>query len=291
MHKSFPQAEIAAATGATPLRWESVRGGGYGTNTDKWTVDLDDERRVFVKFALDELAGGWLRDESRIYTSLGASFLPDLVAWHDAAGATFLVLEDLSDAHWPPPWSQAQISLLLETLAAVRATEPPPGLARLETLRESIDGWSAVREDPEPFLSAGLCSREWLDTTLPTLARVSSECDLAGDALLHTDVRSDNLCFHGERTLLVDWNLACIGKGLFDLVALAPSLSFEGGPEPWQVVPDSEGIAALVAGYWAARVGLPAPATAPRVREVQRRQLEVALPWVARELGLPAVAA
>jgi len=90
--------------------------------------------------------------------------------------------------------------------------------------------------------------------------------------------------------VLVDWNLACIGKGLFDAVAWAPSLRFEGGPEPWELVPDSEGLAALVAGYWAARVGMQPPATAPKVREVQRRQLEVTLPWVARELGLPAVA-
>ena len=33
--------------------------------------------------------------------------------------------------------------------------------------------------------------------------------------------------------------------------------------------------------------GLPVPATAPAVREFQRRQAEVALPWAARELGLP----
>jgi len=288
--RNFPQAEIAAAAGATPLRWESVRGGGYATNTDKWTVDLDDDRRVFVKFALDELAAGWLRDESRIYMSLAARFLPKLVAWHDVGGVTFLVVEDLSNAHWPPPWSQAQISLVLETLAAVHATGPPPGLVRLETLREKLDGWPTVSDDPEPFLSVGLCSSEWLDGALPALAQASSDCELAGDALLHTDVRSDNLCFHGERAVLVDWNLACIGKGLFDAVAWAPSLRFEGGPEPWELVPDSEGLAALVAGYWAARVGMQPPATAPKVREVQRRQLEVTLPWVARELGLPAVA-
>jgi hypothetical protein len=56
--------------------------------------------------------------------------------------------------------------------------------------------------------------------------------------------------------------------------------------EPWALVSDSNGQAALTAGYFAARVGLPAPPTAPAVRDVQRRQLEVALPWAARELGL-----
>jgi hypothetical protein len=33
-------------------------------------------------------------------------------------------------------------------------------------------------------------------------------------------------------------------------------------------------------------VGLPPPATAPTVREGQRRQLEVALTWCEHELGL-----
>ena len=44
---------------------------------------------------------------------------------------------------------------------------------------------------------------------------------------------------------------------------------------------------ALTAGYFASRAGLPAPATAPRVRTFQRAQAKVALPWAARELGLP----
>jgi hypothetical protein len=41
---------------------------------------------------------------------------------------------------------------------------------------------------------------------------------------------------------------------------------------------------AFVAGVWAAVAGLPAPETAPTVREVQRRQLAVALDWLDRDL-------
>jgi thiamine kinase-like enzyme len=40
---------------------------------------------------------------------------------------------------------------------------------------------------------------------------------LAGKDLLHIDLRSDNICFAGDRTLLIDWNLACHGNGLLDL--------------------------------------------------------------------------
>ena len=287
MQKSFPQAELAAATGATPVRWESVRGSGYGTNTAKWRVELEDGRRAFVKLALDELASGWLRDEWRVYHSLSASFLPDVVGWHDTDGTTFLAIEDLSHAHWPPPWLAGQVSLVLETLDEVHAATPPQ-LPALSDLREALDGWPTVAADPEPFLSTGVCSREWLAAALPRLAQAASESKLEGEALLHLDLRSDNLCIRDGEVLLVDWNHACIGNPAIDVVAWAPSLRLEGGPEPWDLVPESGGLAALIAGFFAARAGLPAPATAPAVRVFQRRQAEVALPWAARELGLAA---
>jgi hypothetical protein len=286
--KSFPQAEIAAATGATPVRRETVRGSGYGTNTAKWSVELDDGRRVFIKLALDELASGWLRDEWRVYSSLSAGFMPEVVGWHDTGGTTFLAIEDLGDAHWPPPWLAGQVSLVLETLEQVHATKPPPQLPALAGLREVLDGWPTVAADPEPFLSTGICSGEWLAAALPRLTQAASECDLHGDALLHLDLRSDNLCIREGAVLLVDWNYACTGNPVIDVVAWAPSLRLEGGPDPWDLVPDSGGLAALIAGFFAARAGLPAPATAPAVRVFQRRQAEVALPWAARELGLAA---
>ncbi|OLE18854.1 MAG: hypothetical protein AUG88_02720 [Actinobacteria bacterium 13_1_20CM_4_68_12] len=110
---------------------------------------------------------------------------------------------------------------------------------------------------------------------------------LEGEAFLHLDVRSDNLCLKEGRAVLVDWNFAHVGNPLLDIVGWLPSLRLEGGPDPWELVPDSQGLAALLAGYFASRAGLPTPATAPRVREFQRRQAEIALPWAARELGFP----
>ena len=202
-----------------------------------------------------------------------------------------LVIEDLSGADWPPPWSAERIESVLWALETLRATSPPAGLGRLEDLREQVVGWPRVSKDVEPMLSTGLCSRRWLDDALPVLVRAGNEAELAGQQLLHLDVRSDNLCFAEDRTVLVDWNLACVGNGWFDVAFWLPSLRLEGGPEPWQVLPKAGALAAVVAGFFAARAGLPAPAGAPSVREFQRRQLEVSLPWAARELGLPPPAA
>ena len=284
MQKTFP-AEFESAVGARAATRRSVRGSGYGTNTAKWSVELDNGRRVFVKHALDELATKWLRDEAKIYEAVRAPFLPAFVVFHDADD-TFLVIEDLSDAYWPPPWLDDQITVAMATLDEVHATGPPAGLRELEDLRFWLNGWIAVAEDPAPFLSAGLCTPEWLREALPSLSRASQECELGGDALVHLDFRSDNACFRGGRMFIVDWNLAAVGNPLIDAVACAPSLRLEDGPEPWELVPDTGGLSSLVAGFFAARAGLPPPATAPTVREFQRAQLEVALPWAARELGL-----
>ncbi len=282
---TFPAPDVAQAVGTQPVRWEPATGSGYGINTARWRVELADGRSVFVKLALDELAAGWLRKEHNVYASVAAPFLPQLQGWHDAA-ETLLAIEDLSEAHWPPPWPRHGVVAVLTALDQVHATEPPPGLGRLEELRE-LDGWPRIAADPAPFLSLGLCSADWLGAALPDLAAASAACELDGDAFLHLDVRSDNLCLHDGRAVLVDWNWASIGNPLIDVVAWLPSLRLEGGPEPWEIVSDSRGFAALMAGFFLSLAGLPAPATAPKVRDIQQRQGVVALSWAARELSLP----
>jgi hypothetical protein len=284
--KSFPAAELAAATGAEPVEWAPVQSGGYGTNSAHWRAKLADGRRAFVKVALDETAAKWLRQEYLVYSAVEATFMPELLGWLDAEH-TLLAIADLSDAYWPPPWTHEQIAAVRLALDEVHATPPPAGLPLLSDEREWLNGWELVAEDPEPLLSTGLCSRRWLEQALPALLETGRTCRLDGDAFLHLDVRSDNLCLREGRAVLVDWNLAHVGNPLLDVVAWLPSLKLEGGPDPWELVSDSRGLAALLAGFFASRAGLPPPTTAPRVREFQRRQAEVAMPWAARELGLP----
>jgi hypothetical protein len=249
-------------------------------------VTLADGRGVFVKAALDDLAASWLRKEHNVYANAAGWFIPALVGWRDD-DVTLLVIEDLSGGHWPPPWPEGSIPAVFAALDAIQATEPPPGLETLESKRESLDGWPRIADEPEPFLALALCSPEWLEAALPVLSDATAACRLDGDAFLHLDVRSDNICLRGGKAVLVDWNWAAVGNPRIDVVAWLPSLRLEGGPDPWELVPDSGGLAALMAGFFSSLAGLPPPSTAPAVREIQRRQAEVALPWAARELGLP----
>lgn len=278
--------EVACAVrGATPVDWDAVASGGYARVSAHWRVSLADGRTAFVKHALTDDAATWLRKERLLYEQVSGTFMPAYLGAYDD-GETLLVLEDLSGATWPPPWSSQRVDAVLSSLDELHATPPPDGIESLESEREDIVGWGLVAANPEPLLATGLCSPAWLDEALPALLEAGAEAELGGEDLLHFDVRSDNLCFLGDRAILVDWNLACRGNGRFDVAFWLPSLRLEGGPDPWDVLPEAGALAAAVAGFFAARAGLRPPSGAPTVREFQRAQAEVALPWAARELGL-----
>jgi hypothetical protein len=237
----------AARPAAHPVEWAAVETRGYARVSRHWLASLADGRTAFVKQALTPDASAWLRKERTLYEAVDGSFMPAYLGAYDDGKTTLLVLEDLSGADWPPPWSA----------------------------------------DPEPLLATGLCSPAWLEHALPTLLHAGEAAELGGDELLHFDVRSDNLCLIDRRAILVDWNLACEGNGAFDVAFWLPSLRLEGGPEPSEILPDAGALAAAVAGFFAARAGLAPPPGAPTVRVFQRAQAAVALPWAAAELGLP----
>jgi len=249
-------------------------------------VRLANEQSIFAKVGATTETAIELRAEYNFYSQVIAEYLPALLGWEDS-DEPVLLLEDLSGADWPPPWSSERVNRVLATLAAVATTPPPPDLPTLELSRERFVSWRRVADDPVPFLSLGLCSRTWLDRALPSLLAADEAAILDGESLVHLDVRSDNLCFTADRTVLVDWNFACRGNARLEIAAWLPSLAAEGGPAPMTIMPDEPELAALMSGYFAARAGLPPPEGAPRVRAVQLSQLKIALPWAAASLGLP----
>lgn len=276
-----------AALGALAESWEPVSN-RIGNDRGRWLVRLAGGGSVFVKAPYDEATAEWLATEALVYQGVEADFLPQLLAWD----GELLVLEDLSGAAWPPPWTEQAVAAVCAALDELAAVTPPAGLPPLENLRGLLvdTGWPQIQADPEPLLSLGLCSREWLEAALPELLAAAEAIELSGDSLVHLDIRSDNLCLRDGRALLFDWNQASIGNPRFDLAEWLPSLAAEAGPPPEHLLPHADGaaLAAMFAGFWGARAGLPAPPWGPKLREVQRLQSAVALSWAARALDLPA---
>ena len=242
--------------------------------------------RLFAKVGTTPVTRDALRREIHVYERLSGDFMPRFVAAEDDESEPVLVIEDLSSYHWPPPWDGRRIETVLAQIDALHRTR-----ASLETYAEvhgaTRSNWREVAEDTGPFLSLGLADAGWLEAALPLLVEVEEGCPTAGDSLTHWDLRSDNICLKAGRAVFVDWNGACLSNPRLDLGFWLPSLAYESGVEPERILPDAPEVAARVSGYFASRAGLPGIADAPLVRTVQRRQLETALPWAARALGLP----
>jgi hypothetical protein len=275
---------------AEPVAWDPVTTGGH-TPARRWVVTLEDGRTAFAKVATDDLTASWIRDEHLVYSMLrGAPFMPEYLGFHDDGKHPVLVVEDLSAAAWPPPWSPERVRAVLDCLALVASTPPPEGLPLAADDHLGLrEGWPEVAREPAPFLELALCSERWLEGALPELLESSRAAPLDGGSLLHFDVRADNLCLRPDgRAVLVDWNWTSVGNPALDVAGWLPSLHADGGPPPADVAPDlPPGLAAVVAGYFCAHAARPPIPTAPGVRTVQLRQARTALPWVAAILGLP----
>ena len=274
---------IARAVGARPVGYEP-RPGGYST-ADRYRVTLDDGRTVFVKSSEAPNLAGWIRREHEVYQALDGSYIPQLVGFDDDGVRPVLVLEDLSDAEWSWTWTTERVDAVLRAFDELAASEPPPRTADVrDTFAELWGRWQIVADDPAPFLSTGLRDAAWLERALPEILDAVDRAPIAGDDVCHLDVRSDNMCFVGDRVVLVDWNWTSLANTHADRAAWLPSLFVEGGPAPWDVLSDAGELAAWIGGVWAAVVGTPPPATAPNVRALQERQLAVTLDWIDRDL-------
>src|SRR5262249_45384477 len=120
---------------------------------------------------------------------------------------------------------------------------------------------------------------------------------LAGDTLLHADIRADNVLLANDQVLFVDWPHACIGAAVADVAFMAPSVTMRGGP--WGGGARRAGAGAgrragggggraavgaaagARAGYFPERAPPPPPLGLPTLRAFQAAQGEIARRWLA----------
>jgi len=276
------QQRIAHVMGRQPVAWRRAEG-GY-TPAQRWIVTFEDGSSCFAKVAVNDWTADALRSEyTRVYSRIQARFLPELLGWNDHPVEPLLLIEDLSTAFWPPPWTMSQVEAVCSTLEAIRGTNLD-NLPLLEDDPICRDWWCQVEEQPDLFLALSLVSNDWLSRSFPILKRASESAPFHGDDLVHFDVRSDNLCFDGDRVVLIDWNFAARGNRDVNIATWLPSLHAEGGPAPEAILPNHAELAAWMSGYWSWNAAHPGP---ERLRQLQLSQLRSALPWAVRALGLP----
>jgi hypothetical protein len=267
-----------------------------------------DGSRHFVKAAstkAQRMFASAYREEARKLAALPAAApAPRLLWWHDAdaeAGDWVVLGIEHVDARAPRrPWSASDLDACVAMTAAMaRTLTPAPAALALDDFTAELAGWPAywdgLREDPPAFLPAVAPGfSEHADEAAALAAGFVEAC--AGDTVVHTDIRDDNLLLTADgRVLLCDWNWPVRGAAWIDTVLLmigprGDGLDVDGvlvGAAVLDGVPEAsvDALLALVTGYFLASAALPVPPTSPHMRDGQRWQGEVCWRWLADRRG------
>jgi len=240
------------------------------------------------------------RREARLAAALPTSAqLPRFIDAYDDGDWVALLFEEVPGRMPRHPWDRAELEAVLDGLASLHRSLTPCPVADVEatSVRAAsiLCGWRELAATP--VVPPGI--DEWALRHLDRLVVLEQECLTAvdaGDTLVHGDVRSDNVLLSGQSAVFVDWPHASRGSAAFDLVAWAPSVALEGGPDPddllalYRLPPTCtpEQVTAMVAGvagFFTFQSGRPAPQGLPTLRAFQSAQGRVALEWLRRRTG------
>ena len=107
---------------------------GY-SDASRWTFRTG-HKTYFAKIGTTSRARHELHLEIAAYDKIRGDFMPLRVASEEHNSAPILILEDLSDFHWPPPWHDEQVEAVLAQIANIHKTA-----AELPTFGERHEGF------------------------------------------------------------------------------------------------------------------------------------------------------
>lgn len=256
----------------------------------------EDGTRHFVKAAsvkAQRLFADSYREEARKLAALPASVPAPRLLWHLDDDWVVLGIEYVAARAPQRPWHPDDLDALLDALetCADVLTPPPAGLtldSAQADLAPLLDGWPTIHETRTDLDPAHLAEAESL------ARRFAAVC--AGDTLVHTDIRSDNVLIDSDgRARICDWNWPIRGAAWFDSFAALIGPRGE-GIDVERVIADRRLLRdvdpetfeinlALYVGYFFLQQTQPVPPTSPHLRDHQRWQGEVCWDWLAERRG------
>ena len=293
------RAGIAAICGSRVVRALS-QPGGFSPGVAA-RLECADGSRWFVKAVSADAnpdSPGMHRREAEVLTGLdpliaaGELPIPRLRGVRQDGPWTALVLDDVDGRQPGVPWDPAELARVLAGIDRLAdALTPSPMATASVTERFAGDftgwrtlAWAGAPGQLDPWSRAHLAELAEIERSWPD--------QLAGDTLLHADLRADNVLLTGDWVMFVDWPHACVGAAVADVAFLAPSVTMQGGPPPDEVLAMTRSgraasraavlaAACAVAGYLTERSLRPPPPGLPTVRAFQAAQGEIARRWLA----------
>ena len=269
-------------------------------------LELADGHEVFVKAVSAEQnpqSPELARREIVVAAALGPEVPAPRLLWsHDDGTWVILGFEAVRGQSPVQPWRADDLARVLAALDALATARPvaPNGLAPItSTMEHDFQGWRAIAAAPAGERERDLARHgergAWIAAHLADLAAWESgwQAAAAGTALVHGDLRADNVLLEPEHIWLVDWPHTALGAPWLDLAFMLPSIEMQGGglaDELFWGQRVSSGVApgalrsvlAALAGYFARESGLPAPVGIPNLRRFQRAQAALTLDWLQR---------
>jgi hypothetical protein len=238
------------------------------------------------------------RREAVVSAALPASSaFPVLLDTYDDGAWVALAFEAIDGGLPQHPWERAELAAVLQALEGAHEMLTPSPAPQLEPaelhFQQVFGGWAELAGTTAP---AGL--DPWCAAHLSRLAELERlwPAAIEGPTLVHGDIRSDNILIGPAGPVFVDWPHAAVGTPVFDLVAWAPSVVLEGGPQPEELLDahrpsrsaDTEVVTvllAVVSGFLVSHSLRPPPPGLPTLRAFQAAQGEVAVDWLRRRMA------
>lgn len=262
-------------------------------------------RRVFAKAVsngLNPMSPSLHRREILVASRLPAAAPAPRLLWSmmEEGGDEWavLVFEDVEGAPPAQPWLPGELDAVIDALNELTAdlTPSPIPAAEIGGIETwgifSRRSWSRVAFDRPGTIDA------WAYRHLNRLVAAEELVGevVAGDTLLHLDLRGDNMLLTGNGVVIVDWPHARVGTSWIDAVFFAPSVAMEGGPQPEDLItrlhasrdadPDHLTLGTIaIAGFFTYQGSLPPVEGLPGLRAFQEAQGAVARRWIAQRTG------
>ncbi|WP_436701302.1 hypothetical protein [Nocardioides sp. BYT-33-1] len=249
-----------------------------------------DGTRIFVKAAsvkAQRVFADAYREEARKLAVLPAGVPAPRLLWTDEVAEWFLLATEYVEARAPHrPWRDGDLAAASAMAVSMAETlTPAPG--GLDSAVEEFASWPGL----------------WNRIAHPRGAEIQALAEryaeiVAGDTLVHTDIRDDNILLRPDGTaLLCDWNWPIVGAAWLDSLLLLIGPRGDGLDVEAHIAahPLLAGVPAdhidvflaLVLGYFTASAEQPVPPTSPHIRAAQAWQRDVIDHWLAERRGWP----
>lgn len=232
------------------------------------------------------------------------SIAPKLLWSYDDADDTewvAMLFDNIDGSNPQTPWQKEDLQRIMQAMSQLSEILTPSPIApdSIASAREyfssRIYGWQKVKAGKSTYFEQ---LDDWTKRHLDGLCELEKKAPeaVAGNTLVHFDIRADNIVMTDDTVWFVDWPHACIGTAWLDVILFAPSVAMQGGLLPEDLIQyhpacqeaDPDAITAAIvsmAGMLSFNALLPAPAGLPTLREFQAAQGEVARHWIAQRTG------